>query len=971
MERAQAIFEYASELGPEERERFLLQICDDPALLAQVRLRLEQAQADTVELPSVVIPAASETIKFLFAPGDLIGSRYVVIRAIAKGGMGEVYEVDDFELRSRVALKTISLKSAARPNAFEMFRREILLARQVTHPNVCRIYDLGHHLHAEHGDMLFLTMELLNGQTLAQRIRAQGPMSKEEAFPLLQQMIQALSAAHRLNIAHRDFKSGNVILCAPATPGSGPLATPGSGPAAEAEPITPPAGSTSSSGGGADASGAGGTPDPPQDAAGDRASSTSPKGLVVKVTDFGLARSVDGLETTVHGEVWGTPDYMAPEQFHGQSSIASDIYSLGVVTYEMFTGKLPHRSSSGSITPGAKASAAVEKIPAEWRSVVKKCMAYEPADRYATVDEVWAALNGKEPTQPERRRYVATWAIVLAILLSAAASAWLGRSWMNKFLNILPDQKHIAVLPFESIDKGAGDTAFCAGLGETLTSKLAQLGVNQPIYWVVPYNDSRKYTSIDDARRNLGVTLVITGSVQRTGSDMRITTNLVDANKHRVLASRVMVASIGDLNLLQDQTWESVAEMVDVPLDDDTKRKISEGSTKSARAYDYYEQGIGYLQHRDLANLDNAIAVFQKAAAEDPTYALAQAGLGNAYATKYYVTKDPRWISEAKQYGDKAATLSPNLSAVRETLGKIYENTGKLDEALAEYTHALELNPMAITASLRIAKIYAQQGRYAEAESDYKRSINSAPWYWAGYAGLGSVYFSRGQFSDAATQFQKIIDLMPDNPLGYEDLGAAYTQMGEYQKAIDVFKKGLATKENPELWSDLGAAYMFMGKNMEAVEAMQKAVNLNPHDHKLWRNLGDSYRQVPSLSTHAPEAYQKALQVALEELSVNPADRKALGGAALYEAHLGHRQKAQKFILQALESAHDADSETLFTAALVYEIIGSREEAITELSKAMKAGFSMEDMKREPELLALRSDPRFQQVLRGSSSRSQ
>ena len=148
---------------------------------------LEQAQADTEDIPATPVDSPLARVhKYIFSPGDLIAGRYRVLRKVAKGGMGEVYEVQDLELHSRVALKVISLKSAAKPNSAEMFRREILLARQVTHPNVCRIYDIGHHEHADHGDLMFLTMEFLEGTTLADRVRTQGPLSKEEALPLIQ-----------------------------------------------------------------------------------------------------------------------------------------------------------------------------------------------------------------------------------------------------------------------------------------------------------------------------------------------------------------------------------------------------------------------------------------------------------------------------------------------------------------------------------------------------------------------------------------------------------------------------------------------------------------------------------------------------------------------------------------------------------------------------------------------------------------
>ncbi len=327
MERARAIFDYAIDLQPEERELFLQQISsEDPDLLQEVQRMLDKAHADTEEIPPTPVDApAAHPHRYIFSPGDLIAGRYRVLRKVAKGGMGEVYEVADLELHSRVALKVISLKSAAKPNAAEMFRREILLARQVTHPNVCRIYDIGHHEHADHGDLMFLTMEFLEGQTLADRVRTQGTLSKEEALPLIQQMVEALAAAHRLNIAHRDFKSANVILCEPSSisdsSGSRKAA---SSPSGSALKSTPNVGGGSS---GSSASGprpdASAHPGGGMQREGGLVSSSSAEHLqkvTLKVTDFGLARSVDGMETTFHGEVWGTPDYMAPEQFHGFQS---------------------------------------------------------------------------------------------------------------------------------------------------------------------------------------------------------------------------------------------------------------------------------------------------------------------------------------------------------------------------------------------------------------------------------------------------------------------------------------------------------------------------------------------------------------------------------------------------------------------------------------------------------------------------
>ncbi len=974
MERVKAIYEYAVDLQPEERALFLRQISsEDPELLQQVQRMLDHATADTEEIAPTRLETPVPGHKYIFSPGDLIAGRYRVLRKVAKGGMGEVYEVHDLELHSRVALKVISLKSAAKPNSAEMFRREILLARQVTHPNVCRIYDIGRHEHSDHGELLFLTMEFLEGTTLADRVRTLGPMTKDDALPMIQQMIQALAAAHRLNIAHRDFKSGNVILCdAKAASGS--------------DRLNPPSGAASSGSSQFGAKSSSSTDHAVESVPGPKSSADSisakrmpvsgsasassgepSQKIIVKVTDFGLARSVDGMETTFQGEVWGTPDYMAPEQFHGQSSIASDIYALGVVIYEMFTAKLPHRSSTGSSQPDGKPSAAMEMIPPEWRPVVRKCMAFDPADRYATVEDVWSALNGDKDLPGVKRgisrRVLFGWTSALVVVLGL--TAWLNGDAIRRWFNPVPEQKHIAVLQFENIGNDAVNNAFAAGIGETLASRLSQLGADGQLYWVVPFSDSRKYADVEQARRNLDVTLVVTGTVQRTGDAVRMTVNVIDAKKHKQLASRVMTASMADLNLLSDEAWESVADMVQQPVDPATKKALDDSSTKNARAYDYYEQGMGYLQQGDLASVDKAIDVLQKSVSEDPQYVLAIAALGNAYAIRYGMTKDAQWMSLAMQYGNRAAAMNPNLTQVRETLGRIYQYTGKLDEALAEYRRALEMNPMAIGALFRMGQIYTLQGKPAQAEEDYKQVIARMPTYWLGYSGLGELYFNQGKFAEAAKQFQQMIDRMPGNPLGYEDLGGAYAQMGDYPRAIAAFQKGLAVQPTPELWSDLGSVYMFTGQYSKAIEPMEKAVALNPHDHMLWRNLADSYRQVPSLAAKAPDTYRKALETSQQQLKINPKDKYALSFSGLYEAHLGNKQEARNYTAQALQQA-PSDSDALFTAALVYEIIGERKAALTYLGDSLKAGFSIEDVKREPELQALRSDERYSQLLHTS-----
>jgi serine/threonine protein kinase/Flp pilus assembly protein TadD len=905
MNRATTIFHRALEVALEKRSDFLSEACaGDSQLQAHVQELLDSAE----ETNSFAEAQPGDRIPFpqpnplIFAAGDVVGTRYEVIRFIGKGGMGEVYEVEDRELRTRVALKTVTIFPLLSAHLITRFKREIQLARKVTHPNVCRVYDLGHHSHPTCGDILFLTMELLQGNTLTAYLHQHGPMTRDQALPLIGQMVSALSAAHQLGIIHRDFKPGNVMLI---------------------------------------------------EEAGKK---------LVKVTDFGLARSLrpDENSTLSRAEVVGTPSYMAPEQFRGQYGPETDVYALGLTIFEMVTSKQP---TSKSAPFKNVQSDKAKQIGSRWQRVITKCVTADAAERFHDVRDVWRTLSGSSsanldlalPVSAVKRYAIAFGGVALLLI------AWLGLVWNGILPNPwhrLPEQKHIAVLPFKSIDNDATDQAFSDGVVESLTSKLSQLERFQKSFWVVPSTDTRQIKSLDDAYRKLNVTLAVTGSIQHTGAGLILTSNLVDAKNHKQLASRTIRATSSDLDELQDRVWESVAEMVDLQISPEAARTVNMGETKLPGAYELYEQGVGYSQRDDEDSLDHAIELFTGALSKDPGYALAYAGLGSAYASKYALTKDPQWIKKATLNGQRALELNDRLVPVHITMGKVYRESGQLDKALSEFQRALDEDPSAIDAAYSIGGIYEAHGKLGEAEGVLQSVVNRRPGYWKGYSGLGAFYYRHGEFAKAAAQFQAMIDLQPDNSMGYHDLGGVYIAMARYDDAIAILKRGLALRETSSAWSNLGSAYMYLNRYPEAVDAMKRATEFDPHNDVLWRNLGDSYRQVSSRASNATSAYEKALQAATDELSVNPNNAEVLSGIALYDAHLGRKKDAETSIRKAL-SLSPKDSDVLFTSALVYEIIGNRNQALEAIDQAVKSGFSIEDVEHEPELKALRSDPHY------------
>ncbi len=328
----------------------------------------------------------------------MLADRFRIVRFIGHGGMGDVYEAEDLELGERVALKTVRPAVAHLTGAIDRFRREIHLSRRVTHPNVCRIFDIFRHrpdaspslagestavtspgLAAGTGgqaaEITFFSMELLPGETLEQHLRRGGRMGTQEALPIVQQVAAGLTAAHRVGVIHRDFKPGNVMLCG-------------------------------ANGGGA--------------------------GLRAVITDFGLARTFGADENlTVHGDILGTPSYMAPEQVTGGEVTAStDIYSLGCVLYEMITGAPPFVGANSYSTAFKRVHEDprpphqhVPGLDPAWNAAILRCLERAPADRFAQASDVAAALSGEEFAPGPRRRRLRRRARAAAAVLALAAVA--------------------------------------------------------------------------------------------------------------------------------------------------------------------------------------------------------------------------------------------------------------------------------------------------------------------------------------------------------------------------------------------------------------------------------------------------------------------------------------------------------------------------------------------------------------------
>ena len=634
--------------------------------------------------------------------GHVLAGRYRVVRFIAQGGMGEVWEAADLELPGEhVALKTIRPAIAHDAWAMGRFRREIQLGRRITHPNVCRIFDLFHHRPGAAGgepgggpaagpdtEITFLTMELLTGETLEDRLDRGGRMSLAEALPVVRQMAAALQAAHELEIIHGDFKASNVMLL-----------------------------------------GAGET-------------------LRAVVTDFGLARgggSAAGLMTSVPAgdKLIGTPAYMAPEQVRGaRSSVAADIYSLGIVMFEMVTGRLPFQAETAVSSavmrltePPPPPRSLVPDIDPRWEATVLRCLALEPGDRFARSADVARALEPDAPIPklPETARLAArrwkTAGVAAAILAAGLAiglgirqrSASNGPSHPGQSLNARPA---IAVLGFQNTAQRPDAAWLSTAISEMLAS---ELGAGNQFRVIPAENVARMRVELDlgdfstlagdtleRVRAILGTDLVVLGSytVVGAGDDAPISLNVsyqdVAAGGTVPIPPRAeSKAKLFDLVRAVGGDLRS-ALGVESPPEATVRSALAAYSAKPEAAR-LYAEGLAQLRRFDH---EAARAVLLQALEVDPQQPMAHAALAAAWSAAGY---DTRAIAEAKQAFDLSRGLP--LEQRLEVEGRYREIASEWPEAIKIYGTLFGNYPDNLDYGLRLANAQIAGGQAAAANA--------------------------------------------------------------------------------------------------------------------------------------------------------------------------------------------------------------------------------------------------------------
>ena len=745
--------------------------------------------------------------------GQLI-SRYRILEKLGRGGMGVVYKAEDARLGRKVALKFLPDDLAGDQQALDRFRREARAASALNHPNICTIYDVD-----EFEGRPFLVMELLDGQTLSERVAGK-PLETARLLDLGIQITDALQAAHARGIIHRDIKPANIVVTAAEQ---------------------------------------------------------------VKILDFGLAKLVprwgDADEArkaslspssaptdpylTARGVVVGTVSYMSPEQARGEDvDSRTDLFSFGAVLYEMATGA---QAFSGNTNPVIfEAVLSRDPIPArqlnpqvapDLEHIIHKALEKDRTVRYQTATDLLADLR-RLKRDSESGRGAAAPFVTTPTPARRARRGKPGRI------------RSLAVLPLADLSRDRQDEFFADGMTEELITELAQIGALRVISRTsaMLYKGTRK--PLPEIARELNVDAVVEGSVLRSGGRVRITAQLIHAATDQHLWAKSYERDLQDILTLQREVAQAIAEEIKVKLTPQEQARLKSCCPVKPEIYELYLKGRYHWNKFTEEGFRLAVQYFQQAIEQDPTSALAYAGLADVYcsigflgllppndvfprgkaaaakalaldnslAPAYAASAIARffydwdWLGAEREIR-QALARNPGYAVAHYRYGFYYWTMGQMEEALREMQRALELDPLCHLVNSGLGWTYFLAGQIDQAIAQHRKSIEMDPDFWMAYWGLGAILLHQGRHEEALTHLEKAVSLSGGASSAVAELGRWYAITGQTDRALEIIEQLKERSNRTYVPSyDIAMVYVGLGDTDKVLEWLEKAYQ----EHSAW-----------------------------------------------------------------------------------------------------------------------------------------
>ena len=678
-------------------------------------------------------------------------SHYRILDKLGEGGMGEVYVAEDTNLHRKVALKMLPSEMAGSQQRIERFRREAQAVAALSHPNIVTIYSIeestvGH----------LITMELVDGKSLEEIITGDG-LSVERALEIAEPLVAALSAAHDRGITHRDLKPANIMMAEDGT---------------------------------------------------------------VKVLDFGLAKlqrgadsdSADDMPTqtlTQEGAIVGTVPYMSPEQVQGKPvDHRTDLFSLGVILYEMATGHRPFGGDTSAEVVSSILRDAPEKVsdtrpdmPKQLGRIIGRCLEKEPELRYQSGSDIATALSK------------------------------IGEDVHEEHGDGAPS---VAVLPFRDMSRDKDQDYFCEGLAEELINALVGVEGLQIASRTSAFRFKDTQQDIREVGRRLGVSTVLEGSVRKAGDQVRISAQLVNVGDGYHLWSERFDRKLEDVFAIQDEIAQRIAEALQVTLTPKAKQKAEQAAPADVQAYDYYLKGRKFFYEFRYKGFELARQMFARATVVDETYARAYAGVADCCSMiyMYYDSSDAN-LKEADAASRKAVEMDPDNAEAHASRGLALNLSGRNDEASVEFEKSIELNPKLYEAHYFYGRALFAQGKPEEAIESFKKACEVNPEDYQAPIFLAQTYVSLGQRAFAAANMKKAVEAAKKHLAFHADdvralyLGAScLVELGELELAQEWMERALEIDpEDALVLYNIACCYAQLGDNDNAMDCLEKAID--------------------------------------------------------------------------------------------------------------------------------------------------